>query len=113
MRIVEKYHLQLLIFENGRCLFSEWLHSLQDDDRAMIDHRLARVRQGNFGEMKSIGDGMFELKLRKGPGYRIYFGIMDKKDLLIICGGVKGTQKKDIRLSKQAYQQFKLNRERR
>lgn len=85
---------------NGRMPFNEWLSGLKDrKTRAVIRTRLDRVAQGNLGHYKLLGDGVCELKISFGPGYRIYFGI--HQDLVIIlCGGDKSSQKDDIKRAK-------------
>ncbi len=61
-----------------------------------ISERLRRVSLGNLGDYKSIGEGIFELRIDYGAGYRIYFGQEGNKIILLLCGGDKSTQKKDI-----------------
>ena len=63
----------------------------------IIDARLTRVERGLLGETNWIGNGVFELKIRVGPGYRIYFGRHGRRLIIVLCGGDKGTQKKDIK----------------
>jgi len=88
-------------------VFRDWLNGIRDRKaRLRIDDRLKRLASGNAGDTKSIGDGVQELRLHYGPGYRIYY--MWKGDVLIILlnGGDKSTQARDIakakRLAKEA-----------
>ena len=77
--------------------FSEWLGSLQDRRaRARIVVRLERLADENFGDHKSVKDGVFELRIDYGPGYRVYFFQRGKELVLLLCGGDKRTQKADI-----------------
>ena len=69
-----------------------------------IEQRLDRVRLGNLGNSKSVGEGVCELKIDFGPGYRVYFGQLGSTIVLLICGGDKSTQEQDIR---KAYEYWK------
>lgn len=83
--------------------FTDWLHSLRDGQtRRRILQRLFRLESGNFGDCKPVGDGVNELRFFFGPGYRVYFG--EDRDTLVIllCGGDKSSQPRDIRQA-QAY----------
>jgi putative addiction module killer protein len=83
--------------------FRDWLEGLKDQQaRARIRVRLNRVRLGNFGDCKSLGGGVSELRISHGPGYRVYFGRKGNTVVILLCGGDKGTQSKDIALA-QAY----------
>lgn len=91
--------------------FSEWLEALRDDKAiAVIQKRLVRVSLGNLGIYRSVGDGVFEFKIDYGPGYRVYFVQIGEVVLLILCGGDKSSQAKDIERAKQYWIDFK-NRE--
>ena len=82
----------------NRDLFGEWLQSLPDiSGRAAIVKRIARVEEGNFGDHRSVGQGVWELRIDHGPGYRVYYGEDGPLIILLICGGDKVTQKRDIR----------------
>ena len=81
----------------GRFPFSEWFERLQDQrTKQVIDSRLARVRLGNLGDGKSLGGGLYELRIHLGPGLRIYFGLLGRRIVLLLCGGDKSSQKRDI-----------------
>lgn len=83
--------------------FSQWLDSLRDiRARAKIRSRLDRVSLGNLGDYRSVGEGVFELRIDYGPGYRIYFGQVGLKIIILLCGGDKSTQEQDI-LKAQEY----------
>ena len=89
--------------ENDRNPFREWLEGLRDRQaRAKIRVRLNRIRLGNFGDCKSVGGGVSELRIPHGPGYRVYFGRRGNAVVILLCGGDKKTQSKDIALA-QAY----------
>ncbi|MHB8455614.1 MAG: type II toxin-antitoxin system RelE/ParE family toxin [Acidiferrobacterales bacterium] len=75
---------------DGKSAFLAWLKALRDRQaRARILTRLNRVRLGNFGDCKPIGDGVFELRVMFGPGYRVYFGREGEQVILLRCGGNK------------------------
>lgn len=82
--------------------FREWLHKLRDDRaRAKIADRLVRVEGGNFGDVEPVGDGVSELRIDYGPGYRVYFTRRGRVIVVILCGGDKRTQTKDIKRAKR------------
>lgn len=72
-----------------------------------MDIRIARLRLGNLGDSKSVGQGVYELKVHFGPGYRIYYGLDGEKLVLLLCGGDKKTQKKDIEKAKAFWENYK------
>ena len=76
---------------------------------ARVLARLARVRQGNPGDCKPVGEGVSELRVDYGPGYRVYFGQKGRTLVVLLCGGDKRTQDRDIRLAKQFWQEFKAS----
>ncbi|WP_423222800.1 type II toxin-antitoxin system RelE/ParE family toxin [Candidatus Amarolinea aalborgensis] len=89
--------------EDGRNPFREWLLSLRDAPmRARVRVRLNRVRLGNFGDSRGVGGGVSELRLHLGPGYRVYYGRRGNALVILLCGGDKGTQARDIQRA-QAY----------
>ena len=94
--------------ESGRCPFSEWLGGLKDvAARAIIRKRLNRIRMGNFGYARSVGEGVFELKIDFGPGYRVYYGLDGDTLVVLLCGGDKGSQERDIRKANEYWQDYR------
>jgi putative addiction module killer protein len=78
-----------------------WYNSLADiRARVRIDLRLNAVQKGSFGDQRSIGDGVFELRIDYGPGYRIYYKMADTEIVVLLCGGDKRTQDEDIAKAK-------------
>ena len=76
--------------------FADWVSTLKDHRvRKAILQRLTRVATGNFGDAKSVGQGVSELRIRLGKGNRLYYTIKDQ-DVIMLCGGDKTTQTKDI-----------------
>jgi putative addiction module killer protein len=79
-------------------VFSEWLGKVRDDNvYAMVIKRLRQVELGNFGDCKSVGGGVSELRLRFGPGYRLYYTIRDRRAVFMLCAGNKSEQAGDIK----------------
>lgn len=77
--------------------FADWLAGLKDvQGRARILKRLDRVAKGNFGDVEPVGEGVSELRLMFGPGYRVYFVQRGEAIIVLLCGGDKGSQDRDI-----------------
>lgn len=82
---------------DGKEPFTDWLHKIRDaPTRARILTRLDRVSAGNFGDCKLVRGGVYELRVDIGPGYRVYYGLVDKALVLLLAGGSKRTQDSDI-----------------
>ena len=85
----------------------KWLKALKDSRaKAKILIRIERMREGNFGDINSIGDGYSELKIHQGKGYRVYFANRNNQIILLLCGGDKTTQQDDIKKAKQIAKQW-------
>ena len=88
--------VQIYATPNGRTPFTEWLEALKDQrGRDTIKVRVRRISAGNFGDSKSLGGGLYELRVDFGPGYRVYFGKEDE-DVILLWGRKKQHQAKDI-----------------
>lgn len=86
---------------NGNEPFTNWFNSLRDvQGRQRIGTRLRRLEQGNYGDCQSIGEGISELRMFFGPGYRVYFGEEGDNIVLLLCGGDKSSQTQDIEAAK-------------
>ena len=82
--------------------FSEWLDGLRDRaGRGRIAKRIERLAQGNFGDVAPVGEGVSELRLHFGPGYRVYFVRRGEELVILLCGGDKSTQARDIENAKK------------
>jgi len=92
---------EILICEDsrGRQPFTEWLESLTLAVRAVVEIRIDRIEDGNFGDVKPVGGGVSELRIDLGPGYRVYFGQVGN-EVHLIGGGGKKTQAADITSAK-------------
>ncbi len=96
--------------ESGRDVFGEWLSQLRDiRARAKIVARIDRLSAGNFGDCKALRGDLFELRIDWGPGYRVYYALVGKAGVLLLCGGDKRKQASDI---KRALEYLKDYRER-
>jgi putative addiction module killer protein len=86
----------------------EWLESLRDRvAQAAIYVRIARAESGNFGDHKSVGGGVMEMRIPVGPGYRVYYALDGSDVILLLIGGSKATQSKDIQKAKEFWQSHK------
>lgn len=78
-------------------VFATWLHGLRDSQaRARIAARIQRLRFGNPGDVRPVGEGISELRIHYGPGYRVYFVQHGAVIIVLLCGGDKDTQERDI-----------------
>jgi putative addiction module killer protein len=104
--VIER-EIKKLELQNGLVPFDEWFDSLRDRKmQATVDARLTRVRAGNFGDCKSVGGGVFELRIALGPGLRVYYGLRGQQVVILLGGGDKSTQTRDIRRAQQLWRQF-------
>lgn len=87
-------------------IFSDWLRGLRDERAlARITVRIDRLRLGNPGDVRAVGDGVSELRIDYGPGYRVYFCQRGRRLFLLLCGGDKRSQDTDIRLARRLAQE--------
>lgn len=93
---------------SGREPFNEWLSSIRDTEtQARIRARLERLEDSNLGDCQSVGEGVFELRIHFGSGYRVYFGQIDNTIILLLCGGDKSSQRRDIERAKIYWLEYK------
>lgn len=96
------YTVDYYVAETGRKPFKEWLDGLKDiAARQKVRIRLDRVRLGNLGKNRSVGEGVYELKIDYGPGYRVYYAVEKITIVLLLMGGDKSSQHKDIVLARK------------
>ncbi len=106
MRTIEVRHY---CAAGGRIVVGEWLSSLCDQDaKARIVTRFSRLSLGNFGDHKSVRDGVWELRIDAGPGYRVYYAMTDKTCVLLLCGGDKRQQASDIERAVEYWKDYKI-----
>lgn len=92
----------------GKDLYGEWLGNLPDiAGRAAISARVDRVATGNFGGHRSVGQGVWELRIHFGPGYRVYYGEDGPVIVLLLCGGDKRSQRKDIGKARRLWAEYR------
>ena len=87
--------------------FSDWLRGLRDAQaRRRVLRRLLRVESGNYGDCRSLKDGVLELRFVFGPGYRVYFGEDGDTIVVLLCGGDKSSQVQDIARAKEYWKEY-------
>lgn len=87
--------------------FNDWIESLRDArTRRRILQRIYRVQSGNYGDYKFLKDGVFELRFTSGSGYRVYFGEDGDRIVVLLCGGDKSTQERDIERAKTYWKEY-------
>jgi putative addiction module killer protein len=91
----------------GTSPYREWLGKFDTKVRARIQARVLRFETGNLGDHKSLGSGVWEARLDFGPGYRVYFGKEGASAVLLLVGGDKSSQAKDIRIAQEHWADYK------
>lgn len=86
----------ILQLPNGKIPYEKWYDKLDLLLQRAVDARLTRVMVGNFGDHKPVGGGVFELRIPKGPGLRVYYGLKGNQLVVLIGGGDKSSQRRDI-----------------
>jgi len=95
------------IDEQGNRRFANWLDALEHTAAAKVTIALTRMEQGNLSNTKSVGSGIYEYKIDFGPGYRIYFGKDGKTLVILLGGGTKKRQPKDIATARACWADYK------
>ncbi len=96
--------------EDGRSPFARWFAKLPPANAARLDRYLRRMAHGNLGDSKSVGGGVNELRVNYGPGYRIYYGRQNDRLIILLAGGSKRSQVKDIEQAKLRWIRYKEQR---
>ncbi len=103
-----EYEIKIYATENGDEPFREWLDSLKDfDTQALIFQRLQRIKLGNFGDCKPIDEGLWEFRIHHKAGIRIYYARVEQRLILIVGGGDKRSQQRDITKVKKYLADYK------
>jgi len=106
--MLSKFELLRYQRDNGREPFTEWLNTVRDKViQARIRERLRRVETGNFGDCEPVGEGVIELRIHVGAGYRVYFGRYGSALILLLSGGDKRSQSDDIRRAHEHWLNWK------
>ena len=101
------YEIRHYVSSAGVDLFSDWLKRVRDPvAKVQIVKRVNRMEQGNFGDNSFCGDGVWELRVDVGAGYRIYYSRTGSHIMLLLCGGDKRTQDADIKDAKQYWKEW-------
>lgn len=107
------YTLKALVLENGSCPVEDWIKSIKDTQtKQRVQSRLDRIERGNRGDCKPVGNGVFEFRMDFGPGYRLYYAAARTTLIVLLIGGDKSTQDKDILLAQKLWEEYKDDTER-
>lgn len=98
---IESREIRNYIAPDGHAPFKEWLDSQDKKVQTIALNRLNRVILGNFGDCKHLNEGVFELRIHYGPGYRVYFGDLNGVIVILLCGGTKRSPGRDIKRAKE------------
>lgn len=91
-------------------IFSKWLSKLKDTQgKVAILRRVDRMKTGNFGDHKSVGNGINELRIVVGPGYRVYYTVKNDEIVILLIGGDKSSQSEDIERAKEILKEINNN----
>ena len=96
--------------ESGRSPFADWFDSLDAVTAARMDKYIRRLEAGNFGAAKALNEGIFELRLDFGPGYRVYYGRDGKTIIILLGGGSKRRQSADIAAAIERWKRYKQSK---
>lgn len=100
--------LRLYKTENGKEPFTEWVESLKDKIAlAQVNNRVRRLALGHYGDCKRIAKDIFELRIHYGSGLRVYFAEQNQTVIILLLGGNKGSQKRDIKKAITYWQDYK------
>ena len=106
------YEIRHYLTPEQRDIYLEWHRKIRDlKARIAIDRRIYRIELGNFGDHRFCRDGVWELRVDVGPGYRVYYALAGKQVVLLLCGGDKGTQQSDIARACEYWQDWQRRAE--
>jgi putative addiction module killer protein len=95
---------------NGRSPFADWFADLDSMTRAKVTTSIARIEQGNLSKVKSVGQGVLEYKIDFGPGYRVYFGRDGEVLVILLTGGTRKRQQRDIAAAALYWRDYKRSK---
>ena len=101
-----RYYLSI----NAKSPFEDWFNGLETADAAKVAVALARMEQGNFSNVKPVGEAVLECRIDWGPGYRVYFGRDGDVLVILLTGGTKKRQQRDISAAKALWTDYKNRR---
>jgi putative addiction module killer protein len=102
--------LVFYVTADGRSPFDAWFGALEAAAAAKVTVALARLEQGNLSNVKGVGDGVLEYRIDWGPGYRVYFGRDGDEVVILLTGGTKRRQQRDIEVAKALWSDFRRRR---
>lgn len=105
--IIPTWDIEVYTDEKGKSPFEEWLLGLDTSVQLRVTARIDRIRDGNFGDSKALQEGISELRLHFGSGYRVYYGKVGRRVVLLLCGGDKGSQQRDIKKALNYWEDYK------
>ena len=105
--IMQTYEIEYLKLPNGKAPLTEWLNSLDGSFRKRINQRILRIEEGNFGDYKKLSEDISELRFDFGKGYRIYYTEINGVIVLLINGGDKSDQSKDIKKAQKLLDEWR------
>ena len=108
---MSKYKIKFLICKNGSAPIIDWLNSLDSSIRKRINQRILRLEDCNFGDYKKLSSDISELRFTIGKGYRIYYTELQNVIVLLINGGDKAKQSKDIKKAQELLKEWRLENE--
>ncbi|WP_306118169.1 MULTISPECIES: type II toxin-antitoxin system RelE/ParE family toxin [unclassified Roseitalea] len=106
MFVLKEYETAL-----GRSPFADWFDELDATAALRVRRVLVRIESGNLGDVKSVGDGVFERRVDHGPGYRVYFGRDGRELIILLVGGTKRRQQRDIENAKWMWADYKARKD--
>lgn len=101
------WEIEVYTDEKGKSPFAEWLFSLDTSAQLRVAARIDRMRDGNFGDSKTLQEGLSELRFHFGSGYRVYYGKVGRRIVLLLCGGDKGSQQRDMKKALKYWEDYK------
>ena len=105
-------NLEIYQAASGRYPFDNWFRKIRDKrTRAQVLTRLDRLELGNFGDHKSLGNGLAELRIHSGSGIRVYYTKIGNTVVLLLCGGTKGSQAADIIKAREYLEEYRSRKE--
>ena len=99
--------IRYYVAAGGQQPFAEWYADLDEMARARVTRAIVRLEQGNFSNVKSVGEGVFEYRIDFGPGYRVYFGQDGQTLVILLTGGTKKRQQRDIDAAHAYWRDYK------
>jgi putative addiction module killer protein len=104
--------IRYYVASDGQQPFATWFADLETMARAKVTRAIARLEQGNFSNVKSVGGGVFEYRIDFGPGYRVYFGQDGPTLVILLTGGTKRRQQRDVDAAHTYWQDYKQSKRR-